>query len=151
MIRNRRSFLHGAGIGGALFLAGCSAQLDDELPADQPGDDSRDNDAQVGMIVHIDEADFEALQQDIIERVEAGEIAEEEAQETLMSKQMGLVEDSVDEMIQRVEEAAVTVDGNYSEAGAIVVSGDPSSLIETLQFDVVSALVSPDSFDEPVG
>ena len=147
MIRNRRSFLHGAGIGGALFVAGCSAQLDDEQPGDQPEDDSPADDVQVGIIVHIDESDFQAIQQDIIERVESGELSEENAQETMMTEQMGLVEDRLDDMIQRVEESEVTVEENYPEVGAIVASGRPTVLVDTLQFEEVSALVSPNSFD----
>ena len=139
---SRRQVLGATATGTALSLAGCSA-LDDDTPLDTDG-----SEGSATIAVDIDErmAEREA---EIQQQLEDEEISQEEAQTEFQAAQI----DALEGAVEAVESHAADVDGlsvteTSSQAGALLVDGDPAAMIETLDNDDVGALVSAARFEQ---
>ena len=139
---SRRRVLGAAATGTALSLAGCSA-LDDDAPLDTDGAGGT-----ATVAVDIDErmAEREA---EIQQQLQDEEISQEEAQAEFQAAQIEALEDAV----EAVESYAADIDGlsvteTSTQAGALLVDGDPAAMIEALDNDDIGALVSAAQFEQ---
>jgi len=139
---SRRQVLAATATGTTLSLAGCSALDDDGTPNTESLDDG------VTIAVDIEErvAEREAA---IQQQLEADEIDQEEAQAEFQAAQLEALENAVEAVESYVADVdGLSVTGTSSQAGAILVDGDPAAMIETLGNDDVSALVSAAQFEQ---
>ncbi|MFW5917189.1 MAG: hypothetical protein ACOCRD_02130 [Halorubrum sp.] len=161
----RRRVLAAAATGSTLSLAGCSSlgsdgtgsgdgagqtegsESDGEGETDETGSAASTGSATAAVDI---QADLQAVQTDVRERLQAGNITEEEAQAEIQEAQMELLEEAV----STVETHAADTDGldvsrTNERAGAVLVSGDPGAVLGVLDTESVTALLSADDFPEP--
>lgn len=161
----RRRVLAAAATGSTLSLAGCGSLGSDgsepDSDADQTeGAESDDGDGETdetgsaaagAATAAVDiQADLQAVQSDVRERLQAGNITQEEAQTELREAQIELLEEAV----ARVEAYAAETDGlavsrTNERAGAVLVSGDAGAVLDVLDTESVTALLSAGDFPEP--
>lgn len=162
----RRRVLAAAATGSTLSLAGCSSLGSDGAEsgdgADQTeGSESDDGDGETdetgsatstgAATAAVDiQADLQAAQSDVRERLQAGNITQEEAQTEIQEAQIELLEEAV----STVEAHAAETDGldvsrTNERAGAVLVSGDAGAVLGVLDTESVTALLSADDFPEP--
>lgn len=143
---SRREVLGVTAAGTALSLAGCSA-LDD---GDTDGTTPDTNGAEGAVTVAVDiEARMAEREAEIQQQLEDEEISQEEAQAEFETAQIEALEAAV----AAVESYAADVDGlnvvdSNSQAGALLVDGDPAEIIETLDNDDVAGLVAAAQFEQ---
>lgn len=141
---NRRRFLQSAGVGGSALLAGCSERLNVASE-----DDDSDGERQAGVVADIDESDIRAIQSEIQEEVEEGELEQAEAQQELRDRQRELLEREVGTLAETLEsELSVTAGEQIPELGAVRASGDASALFDALTLDDVKALIPADELQQ---
>jgi hypothetical protein len=124
-------------------VAGCSALSSHE------GDGEIES-ATVTLQVRPDEEDLQALQEEIGSQVEAGEIDRMQAQALFRQRQAELTRTAVDGLRNRTtnnESLAVSVDDSVSQVGAVLVTGEPAALIETLSFEEVAGMFPAETFE----
>ncbi|RQG96636.1 hypothetical protein [Natrarchaeobius chitinivorans] len=141
----RRRAIQLGGTAAALALTGrTAADADDESE-----DDSDPNDEYtIGISVGVDRDDLTEMQAEIVERLEEGEIEENEAQEELEEGQLELFEAAIEEVESHLEETDhVTVVDAAPGSGLVLVDGEPAALIEALEIDEVLALVPEEQFE----
>ena len=139
---SRRQVLGATVTGATLSLAGCSALEDDDTPTTDGSETS------ATIAVDIDErmAEREA---EIQQQLEDEEISQEEAQAEFQAAQLEALENAVEAVESHVGDVdGLRVTGTSSQAGAILVDGDPAAMIEILENDDVSALVSAAQFEQ---
>lgn len=140
---SRRQVLGATVTGTALSLAGCSALDDDDAAPDMNGSEGT-----ATIVVDI-EARIAEREAEIRQQVEDDELSEEEAQAELQASQVEAIENA----IEAVESHAADTDRlnvvtTNSQAGALLVDGDPAAIIETLDSADVAALVSAAQFEQ---
>jgi len=161
----RRRVLAAAATGTALSVAGCSTLDDgdagddadalDEDPDsgeanatdDADGDASSGETAAATVAVDIEDRDGGGLGRDIEQRYENDTIDEEEARTELQEAQLAVLE----ETIADVEAYAADVDGlavtdTAVRSGLVLVDGDATAIIDTLDSDDAAALLAADQF-----
>jgi len=138
---DRRQIIVGAGAVGAAMVAGCLDGL--------TGDDTTSGDRSVGMIVHIDDEAFIEIQQDLQEKVEEGEIEEEEFQIKYQERQQELIISETEDLESWAESEGFEVELAVHETGALVVSDDPGSIIDALEDDRVGGMIPADEIQPP--
>jgi len=139
---SRRQVIAATATGTTLSLAGCSALDDDETP------DTESSDSGVTIAVDIEEriAEREA---EIQQQLEDEELSQEEAQAEFQTAQLEALENAVEAVESDVAGIdGLTVSGTSTQAGALLVEGEPAAMIETLENDAVSALVSAAQFEQ---
>lgn len=145
----RRRAIQLGGTGVALALTGrTAADADDESEDDPDANDEYT----VGISVGVDRDELTEVEEEVVERVEEGEIDEDEATEELEEGQLELVEAAIGEIESHVEETDdVTVVDAEPLNGLVLVSGEPAALIEALEMDEVLALVPEEQFEGSEG
>lgn len=160
-LTKRRRFLQGVGVSGTALLAGCSGILDsqesdDETPEDdsQDGTDGTDTDdgsggddsiergegdtREVGIVAEPDQQALQGLQQ----KVRSGELNQSQAVE----RQQEIIRTAIDELKEILQsETEIEVNDEYPQLGAVLATGDPSELVDSLTSSKVSVLISPES------
>jgi predicted secreted protein len=144
----RRRFLQLAGTGTAASLAGCNAlsQQDGDGAGDDAGGDAEP--ATVTLAVRPDQQSLQQLQSEIQEQVQSGELDPQQAQAQFRRRRTELTRDAVDTFRNRTGNASVSVDDTVAEFGVLLVTGDPSALIETLGFEEVNGLFAASTFEQ---
>jgi hypothetical protein len=165
-LTKRRRFLQGVGVSGTALLAGCSGILDtqesdDETPEDdgstddgQDGTDGSDTDdgsseddsiergdgdtREVGIVAEPDQQALQGLQQ----KVRSGELNQTQAVE----RQREIIQTAIDELKEILQsETDIEVNDEYPQLGAVLATGDPYELVDSLTSSKVSVLISPES------
>jgi len=141
----RRRFLQLAGTGTAASLAGCSALSNHQ--GDGGGGESGES-ATVAIAVQPDQQSLQELQSEIQTQVQSGELDPQQAQATFQQRRTELTRNAVDTFRNRTGNVSVSVDDTVAQFGVLLVSGDPSALIETLSFEEVSGLLPASTFEQ---
>ncbi|WP_144901670.1 hypothetical protein [Halobellus captivus] len=143
---NRRRFLEGASIGGATLLAGCTDQLDlggqeaSDAQSESPNESSSDG---VGAIAAVDQQAMQEEQVRLQEEIQSGNLTQEEAREEYATIQSEYIEEAITALTDAAEaQEGVSVEEEYDSFGAVIVSGDAGGILQLLNSDEVSALVS---------
>ena len=139
---SRRQMLAATATGTTLSLAGCSALDGGETP-DTDGADR-------GVTIAVDsEERIAERESEIQQQLEDEELSQEEAQAEFQAAQLEALETAVEAVESHVADIdGLTVSGTSTQAGAVLVDGDPAAMIETLENDDVSALVSAAQFEQ---
>ena len=156
---SRRRLLAVGSTGTTFALTGRLAADDDDVDADddtgeETGDDAGDEtesngEATVAVAANVDEEDFAELQEEIMAKVEEGEIDQVEAQADLEDAQLELIAESIDALEAHAEETdALTVTETEPELGLALVDGESAELIAALDLESVAALIPAAQFDE---
>lgn len=147
----RRRFLQLAGTGTALSLAGCASLGDDDesLPeADNGTEEPAASTDGVAMLSEPSQEALEAMQQELFEEIEEGEIAEEEAQAAMQERQMELTAELVEDILADIEDGPLTVVESEPEFGLVLIEGDADAKLALLEREDVTALLSGADFAE---
>lgn len=143
--RSRRSLLAGVATLSVAAFAGCLG--DDDGPDDAP-----DGARTVGLLVDIPQEEFMAIQQEIQEEVEEGELDEAEAGQEMQRRQMELIEAYVDELVVFVEsDTDLVVEETLIEMGVVLVAGDADDIVATLDADIVAGILPEEDVQQPGG
>ncbi|MUW15458.1 hypothetical protein GJ633_13035 [Halorubrum sp. CBA1125] len=155
--------LAAAATGSTLALAGCSSLESGDGSGD--GDGSEDGpeqtagsdesggstagEASATVAVDIQE-DLQAAQADVQQRLQEGNLTQEEAQVEIQETQLELLGEAVSSVESYAGETdGLSVSETNQRAGAVLVSGDPAAVLGVLDADGVAALLSADEFPEP--
>lgn len=149
---DRRRFLEGVGIGGGILLAGCTERIgpggDDAEDQTDSGQQNQTNSSQEGEgdAVAIAAVDQEAMQEEqasIQEDVQNGDMDQEEAQKEITELQEEFVGEALEALTETIEDADdVDVAETFDALGGISIDGESGAVLELLESDDVSGLVS---------
>mgnify|MGYP000123085656 CR=1 FL=1 len=144
----RRQVLAAAATGSTLGLAGCG-DLGGTLDGSAQTDDGGASEATVTVALDV-QSEIQAAQQDIRERVESGNLSQEDAQAELLDAQAEVVAAAVDDLESYAGEVdGLRVENANEQAGAALVAGTPAAVLDALETDAVNALLAAADFPEP--
>ena len=172
-LANRRRFLQLTGTGTAVSIAGCTQfgssdeDPDEEaISAEEPSDDSEPDEGSpedaepdeepdidpadgIAAVVEPEEEDLIALQEEIMEEVESGDLAEEEAQLEMQARQAELVAEVATEFQSRAEDLDdLTIEGAILDVGLFLLDATDEALIDALSTEEVDMLLPGIRFQE---
>lgn len=167
---DRRRFLTLAGTGTALSLAGCPGLQGDTEPdsdgqtsttepstaQETPGtgtastpDDTGGGTETVAVAVQPDQQQLRQRRQQIQSELQAGNITRSEAQQQLQTAETDLRQQAIASFRERATSAeSLTIVDTVDQFGVLLVSGSATSLIGTLGFSSVSALLPERTFQQ---
>ena len=152
--------LAAAATGSTLGLAGCGdlSGSDGDAPGQTNGSDAGDDETGSGSdagaaraTVALDvQEEIQAAQQEIGARVQEGNLSQEDAQAELLDAQRDIVSAAVDDLESYAADVeGFGIDEANERAGAALVSGPATALLDTLEAEPVSALLSAADFPAP--
>jgi hypothetical protein len=154
----RRRFLELAGTGTAFSLAGCSALQDDASSQAQTttGAGSESGGASTGgasrratVAIRADQQALQRRQQEISAELRAGNISRAEAQQQFQTAQRELLAEEVAAFQDRADSTeTLAVVGSVEQFGVFLVEGPATTVLDTLSFDPVNALLPTATFQE---
>ena len=150
----RRRFMQLAGTSATVSLAGCNAlqggDSDGTETGTGPQSQSTDADpATVTVGVEPDQEQLQERQQEIQSELQSGNLTQSEAQAEYRTAQENLAEDAINSFEERAtSDLGLTVDDSVSEAGALLVTGPPAGLIDTLSIEGVTGLFPQATFEQ---
>lgn len=149
----RRRFMQLAGTSATVSLAGCNALQGGDSDGTETGTALQSQTASaepatVTVGVEPDQAQLQERQQEIQSELQAGNLTQSEAQAEYRTAQESLIEDAMAGFEERAtSDLGLTIDDSVSEAGALLVTGPPAGLIETLSVDSVTGLFPQATFE----
>ncbi|ELZ09911.1 hypothetical protein C479_10070 [Halovivax asiaticus JCM 14624] len=147
---SRRRLVQVGATGTALTLAGCQFQGDGgNANADDTDDPSSlDGETTVAIRPQINQQEFLAIQQEVQQEVQEGNLSQSEAQEEMRTRQEKLVSDYLDELTTDLEsETDLAIGETSTRSGLVLVGGDASELIAALEVEAVAAIVPESGFE----
>jgi hypothetical protein len=154
----RRRFLELAGTGTAFSLAGCSALQDDASSqaqtttgagAESGGASTGDASRRATVAIRADQQALQRRQQEISAELRAGNISRAEAQQQFQTAQRELLAEEVTAFEERAGSTeALAVVGSVEQFGVFLVEGPATTVLDTLSFDPVNALLPAATFEE---
>ncbi|WP_191906100.1 MULTISPECIES: hypothetical protein [unclassified Haloarcula] len=150
----RRRFMELAGTSATVSLAGCNAlqggDSDGTETGTGPQSHSADADsATVTVVVEPDQTQLQERQQEIQSELQAGNLTQSEAQAEYRTAQENIAEDAINSFKERATaDFGLTVDDSVPEASALLVTGPPAGLIDTLSVESVSGILSQATFEQ---
>lgn len=140
----RRRVIAGAAVAGTAALAGCLDTL--------VGDGSEDPDSlrEVGVIVNIPQEEFLAIQEELQQEIEDGELDEEDFQIEFQRRQQDLIESETEALKSWLEsESGITVEDAILDIGGMTISAAADRCIDVLGDDQVGGLLPAEEIQEP--
>ncbi|RKS81873.1 hypothetical protein BDK61_1168 [Haloarcula quadrata] len=150
----RRRFMELAGVSATVSLAGCNALQGGDSDGANTGTGSQSQSAgtepaTVTVGVEPDQTQLRERQQEIQSEIQAGNLTQSEAQAEYRTAQENLAEDAINSFEERAtSDLGLTIDDSISQAGALLVTGPPASLIDTLSVDSVTGLFPQATFEQ---
>jgi len=150
----RRRFMQLAGTTATVSLAGCNALQggDSDGTETGTGPQSQTADAEPATVtvgVEPDQAQLQERQQEIQSELQSGNLTQSEAQAEYRTAQESLIEEAISSFEERAtSDLGLTIDDSVSEAGALLVTGPPAGLIDTLSVDSVTGLFPQATFEQ---
>lgn len=133
-----------AGTTATVSLAGCNALQG----SDNDGTGTSAESATVTVGVEPDQAQLQERQQEIQSELQSGNLTRSEAQSEYRTAQESLIEEAVNTFEARATAGlGLTIDDSVSEAGALLVTGPPAGLIDTLSVETVTGLFPQSTFE----
>jgi hypothetical protein len=150
----RRRFMQLAGTSATVSLAGCNALLGGDGDGSDAGTGPQSQQtatadaATVTIAIEPNQAQLQERQQEIRSEFQAGNLTQSEAQAELRTAQESLVEDAIESFETRATaDLGLSIDDSVSEAGALLVTGPPAGLIDTLSIESVTGVFPQATFD----
>ena len=153
---SRRRLVQVGGAGTVATLAGCLDSFtngDDDDDGVDPDDDdaastpSVEGEAVVAAALNIDDEELMALQQELGQQVQEGEISEEEFHEEMEAAQEEIVGEEIENFEAEVEEIDSLSTGDAStQTGLVLLGGDPEDIIDALELESVAGLFAESDF-----
>lgn len=147
----RRGFLQLTGVGTAASVAGCNALPNAAQSEATPEQDTATDATAMTVTVAI-EADQEKLterRKEIQSELQNGNISRREAQQQYQKVQTKLRKEAATAFATRVESNGdLRIEDDVAKYGVFLVTGPAPSLIESLSFGEVSALLAKDVFQQ---
>lgn len=141
----RRRLLQGVGVGGTVALAGCTEQFDF---GDDGIEDGEGGEYEAGIGATVDEQELQAVQMEVQQELEEGELDEEKAQQEIRERQDEIIADAVRELQEDLAaETDIAFEAVHEEFGAIEANGAASDLLGALELESVQGLFPVDAFD----
>ena len=150
----RRRFMELAGVSATVSLAGCNALQGISSGGTETGTGPQSqtanaDSATVTVVVEPDQTQLRERQQEIQSEIQAGNLTRSEAQAEYRTAQESLAEDAINSFEERAtSDLGLTIDDSISQAGALLVTGPPAGLIDTLSVDSVTGLFPQATFEQ---
>ena len=150
--QNRRRFMQLATAGAAASIAGCGdlqPSADDDVdPSTETDPDELDvSDTALTAVVQPDQEELMAIQEEISQEVEAGDLDEMEAQQEIQERQLDLVQELAESFEADAEDAdGYSIEESMSEQGAYLLDGDAEAIVAELNDGSLSALLPAQEF-----
>lgn len=142
----RRSFLALTSTSAMGAIAGCSSLNSQSQTEESTGDSGTNT---LTAQVQPDQEELTALQEDLQQEIEDGEISQEEAQQELQSKQVELTEDAVSSYEEiAADDESISVENSESEYGILQVNAPANTLVNALQNGDFAALLPKAYYDQ---
>lgn len=146
---DRRRFLQLAGTGAAFSLAGCNSIQNPQQQTTTAADDGTGDTATVTLALEIDQEALQEEQVKLQQELQNGTINQTEAQERFRNLQTELIGDAMSSFQERVQDdSSIQIDDTAEQLGIVLVSGEPSALIETLSNEEARGLFPEATFEE---
>lgn len=143
---NRRRFLQLSGASAALSLAGCSSPQNKFGSSES---DSSSSETVVSVVIQPDQKKLQEVRSNITSDLRSGNITRQEAQQKLQNTQTELQSKAITKFKDRASSVSnLTVTDSAKQFGAVLVSGSPEKLIQTLTFETVRALLPKAKYHE---
>ncbi|SFC48517.1 hypothetical protein SAMN05444422_10938 [Halobiforma haloterrestris] len=156
----RRRLLQLGGAGATASLAGCTqfdlgqsddsgTETDTESAAELEVDREPDMDPEDGItaIVQPDQEEFEALEAEIREEIESGDLEQMEAQVEFQRRQAELTAASAAEFESEFgDDDDLSIEAGIAEAGAFLLDGSDERLVDTLRNGEVDGLIPGEEY-----
>jgi hypothetical protein len=149
----RRRFMQLAGTTATVSLAGCNALQGGTSDGTETGTGPQSQTqtaepATVTVGVEPDQEQLRERQQEIQSELQAGNLTQSEAQAEYRTAQESLIEETINSFEERAtSDLGLTVDDSVSEAGALLITGPPAGLIDTLSVESVTGLFPQATFE----
>jgi len=102
----------------------------------------------VTVSVEPDQEQLRERQQEIQSELQAGNLTQSEAQAEYRTAQESLIEEAISTFEERAtSDLGLTIDDSVSEAGALLITGPPAGLIDTLSVESVTGLFPQATFE----
>ena len=134
---NRRRVLELSGVGTGLAIAGCTGQLDD---SELEGDERR-----VTIAIQPEQEALEALETEVDEEIEAGELDEQQAQIEFQQRQAALLQETFENVQTELEERDISIENTLQDQ-ILLVTGLSADLIDALDIEGVGGLFGSEEF-----
>jgi len=150
----RRRFMQLAGTTATVSLAGCNALQGGTSDGTETGTGPQSQTqtaepATVTVGVEPDQEQLRERQQEIQSELQAGNLTQSEAQAEYRTAQESLIEETINSFEERAtSDLGLTVDDSVSEAGALLITGPPAGLIDTLSVESVTGLFPQATFEQ---
>ncbi|MDS0220601.1 hypothetical protein NDI54_04460 [Haloarcula sp. S1AR25-5A] len=149
----RRRFMQLAGTSATVSLAGCNALLGGDEADEGTGPQSQQTAAAAAATVTVaiepDQEQLQARRQEIRSEFQAGNLTQSEARAELRTAQESLAEDAINSFEERAtSDFGLIVDDSVPRAGALLVTGPPAGLIDTLSVESVTSLFPQATFEQ---
>lgn len=147
---SRRRLVQVGATGTALTLAGCQLQSDGDNETDDgtDGPSSLEGETTVAISPQIDQQELMAVQQEVQQEVQEGNLSQSDAQEELRTRQEEVVTDYLDDLTASLEsETDLTIGDTSAQTGLALVGGDASDIIAALELETVAAIVPESGFE----
>ncbi|WP_241432950.1 hypothetical protein [Halorubrum tebenquichense] len=156
----RRRVLAAAATGSTLGLAGCgdlggsdgdaAGQTDDGNDGTDGGDGSGSGEDASATVALDVQDEIQTAQEDIRTRVQEGNLSQEDARAELLDAQREIVSAAVDDLGSYAADVdGFGIDEANERAGLVLVSGPAAAVLDALEADPVSGLLSADDFPAP--
>jgi len=150
----RRRFMQLAGTTATVSLAGCNALQGGTSDGTETGTGPQSQTqtaepATVTVGVEPDQEQLRERQQEIQSELQAGNLTQSEAQAEYRTAQESLIEEAISTFEERAtSDLGLTIDDSVSEAGALLITGPPAGLIDTLSVESVTGLFPQATFEQ---
>jgi len=143
----RRKLLQSAGAGGTALLAGCTEQLGLAQNSDDGG--SGDDQREAGVVAMVDQQALQQAQAEAQQAAQQDNVSQEEAQQDYQETQQEIIAEAISSLVDELESnTSATVEQEYTQFGAVRISGSASALIDALELESSQSLVTAAQLEE---
>jgi len=102
---------------------------------------------QVAVSLQPDQEELQTRQRELQQEVLAGNTTREEAQQEIQTLQQEALADAVDTAEDVFESSDITIEDRLETQGLLLISGSDSDILDSLETDVVQAVVAGSLFE----
>ena len=140
----RRKLLQSAGAGGTALLAGCTEQL-----GLGQSSESSDGPREAGVVAMIDQQALQQAQLEAQQQAQQDNVSQQQAQQDYQARQQEILSEAISSLVDDLEsDTSATVEQEYTQFGAVRISGSASALIDALELESSQSLVAATQLEE---
>jgi hypothetical protein len=136
---SRRRALELTGVGGTMAVAGCMDQL---------GSGGRGGDREVMISIQPDPQEMRSRQQELRQRVLAGNVTQQEARREMQELQQEVMSNAIDTVDGEIADSNIAVEDQMPNQGLVLISGSDTEVLDLLDVEPVEAIAPSSTYEE---